>query len=75
MRALRAVEPDGLRIHDSDRIREYVSGGDGCCVSGHEAGEESIGLVWHYVLDRHAGLVEGRLDNGVILVGTLANIA
>ena len=64
MLRLRAVEPDGLSIHDADRVGE--NGGSGS-VRGHEAGEEGGAHVSHHVLDGHTGLVESRLDNGVVL--------
>jgi len=64
---LGAVEPDGLSVHDTDRVGKEVFGGHGGSVRGHEAGEEGGRDVGHHVLDGHAGLVEGRLYNRVVL--------
>jgi hypothetical protein len=64
---LRAVEPHGLGVHDTDCVGEEVVGGHGRCVRGHEAGEEGGRHVRHDVLNGYAGLVEGRLDNRVVL--------
>jgi hypothetical protein len=47
--SLGAVEPHGLCVFDVD--------------GGHEAGEEGVGLVGHYVLDRDAGLIESGLHD------------
>lgn len=66
MLCLRAVEPNGLCIHDADSVGQLLSGGVGGC--GHEAGEEGVGLVGHDVLDGYAGVVECRLDDGVVLM-------
>jgi hypothetical protein len=66
MHPLRAVEPNGLFIHNADGVGQLLSGGvDGC---GHEAGEEGVGLVSHDVLDGYAGVVEGRLDDRMVLM-------
>jgi hypothetical protein len=66
MHSLRAVEPNGLLIHDADGVSQSLSGGvDG---RGHEPGKEGVGLVGHDVLDRYAGVVKCGLDDGVVLV-------
>lgn len=74
MLALRAIKPDRLRIHDANRIREKVSSSYGRSVRGHETGVEGVGFVGHDVLDGDAGLVEGRLDDGVVLVSTINTV-
>jgi hypothetical protein len=72
MLSLGAVEPDRLRVRNPYGVREdLVLGHDGS-VCGHEAGEEGVGLVGHDVLDGDAGVVEGRLDYGVVLGIALA---
>jgi hypothetical protein len=38
-------------------------------VGGHEAGEEGVGFVGHDVLNGNARVVEGRLDDGMVLLG------
>lgn len=67
MLCLRAVEPHWFRICDANSVCEDLR----CCadgsVGGHEAGVESVGLVGHDVLDGDAGVVESRLNNGVVL--------
>jgi hypothetical protein len=67
MLALRAVEPDGLCVLDTNGVGQDVGCGTEGGVGRHEAREESIGLVGHDVLDWYAGLVEGRLDDRVVL--------
>lgn len=67
MLGLRAVIPDGLRVGYTDCVcHDLVLCGKGS-VGGHEAGEEGVGLVGHNVLDRYAWVVEGGLDDGVVL--------
>lgn len=67
MLRLRAIEPDGLGVHDADGVGQDLRSGTGGSVGGHEAGEEGVRHVLHYVLDGSAGLVESRLDDGVVL--------
>ena len=68
MLALRTVEPDGLVVRNADSVRQKL----GCrvhrCRCWHEAGEESVCLVGHDVLNRYARIVEGRLNDRVVLL-------
>jgi hypothetical protein len=73
MLALRTVEPDRLCVLDANGVGQYVGCGTEGSVGRHEAREEGIGLVGHDVLDRYAGLVEGRLDDRVVLHDSLAD--
>lgn len=67
MLSLRAVEPNRLRIFDADGVGQDVCACAEGGVGGHEAGEEGVSLVGHDVCDWDAGLVEGGLDDGVVL--------
>ena len=67
MLSLRTVEPYRLGILDPDRICQDLGSRCERSVRGHEAREEGVGLVGHDVLDRDAGVVEGGLDDGVVL--------
>lgn len=69
MLGLRAVEPHGLGVHDADGISEKLLGCTDGGVGRHEPGEESIAGVGLYIGNRYAGLIECRLDNGVVLQG------
>lgn len=71
MHRLRAVEPDRLGVHNTDCVCQLLTGGDGGSIGWHESREERVRLVSHHVLYRNAGLVEGRLDNGVVLLREL----
>ena len=64
---LRAVEPYGLGVHDADCVGEDLGGCADRRVRGHEAGEEGGRHVGDYILDRYAGLIEGRLYDGMVL--------
>ena len=64
---LRAVEPYWLGVHDADCVCENLRGCADGSVCGHEAREESGGHVAHDVLNGHTGLVEGGLNDGVVL--------
>lgn len=64
---LRAVEPNRRRVLDANRVGQELVRCDCGSIGGHEAGEESIGLVRHYVLNGNAGVVECGLHDGVIL--------
>ena len=68
MLALGAVEPDGLLVCDADSVGEDLACGGQGGVGGHEAGEEGVGLVAHDVLNGGAWVVEGGLDDGVVLL-------
>lgn len=63
MLALRAVEPDWLRICDTDGVCEDLTCSSNGSVCRHEAGEEGIGFVGHDVLDGCAWVVEGGLND------------
>jgi hypothetical protein len=67
MLSLRAVEPHGLLVLDADGVGQDVRGSSERGVGGHETRKEGVCLVGHHVLDRNTGLVEGRLDDGVVL--------
>jgi hypothetical protein len=67
MLALGAVEPHWLGILDVDRVGQNVRSSSERSVGWHEAREEGVRLVGHHVLDRYAGLIEGGLDDGVVL--------
>jgi hypothetical protein len=67
MLALGAVEPNWLCICDADGVGEDLACSSQRGVCGHEAGEESVSLVGHYVLDGHAWVVECGLDDRVVL--------
>jgi hypothetical protein len=67
MLSLRTVEPYRLGIFDVDGVGQDVGGSTERSISRHEAREESIRLVGLNVLDGYAGLVEGGLNDGVIL--------
>lgn len=68
---LRAVEPHGLGVHDTDCVGKNLGGRADRSVRGHEAREESGGHVGHHVLDGLAWLVESGLDNRVVLSALL----
>jgi hypothetical protein len=70
--SLRAVKPHRLRVFDMNSVRQdaFLRAVRG--VGGHEAGEEGVGFIGHDVLDWDAGLVEGGLDDGVVLHVLLA---
>jgi hypothetical protein len=67
MLPLRTVEPYRLGIFDVDCIGQDVGGSTERSISRHEAREESVRLVGLDVLDGYAGLVEGGLNDGMIL--------
>jgi hypothetical protein len=67
MLSLRAVEPHGLRVLNMDRVGQDVRSSSERSVGWHEAREEGVCLVGHHVLDWYAGLIKGRLDDGVVL--------
>ena len=71
MLGLGAIEPDGFGVVDGDG----EDGHHGVDVfDGHEAGEEP-GHVRHDVVDGHARVVEGGLDDGVILGSSISFIS
>ena len=72
MSSLRAVEPNRLRILDTDSVGQDIRCSAEGSVGRHEAGEESVCLVGHDVLDGYARVVKGRLDDGVVLHPLLA---
>lgn len=67
MLGLRTVEPDGLRVGNANSVSQDLV----CCSEGsigrHETREESVGLVRHDVLDGYARIIEGGLDDGMVL--------
>ena len=67
MLPLRTVEPYGLLVHHTDCVSEDLGSRTDGSVRWHEAGEEGGSHIWHDVLDRYTGLVEGRLDYRVVL--------
>jgi hypothetical protein len=74
MFALGAVVPDRLRVLDADGVDELDARGAKGVVSGHEAREEGVGLVRHDVLDGDTRVVEGGLNDGVVLWDPLVMI-
>jgi hypothetical protein len=73
MLALRTVEPNWLGVHDTDRVGQDVGGGTERSIGRHEAGEESVGLVGHDVLDGYARIVKSGLHDRVVLQSLLAS--
>lgn len=67
MLSLSAIEPDGLVILDRYGVGEELVRRSGGSVGGHEAGEESICLVGHDVLDGYARVIECGLSDGMVL--------
>lgn len=68
MFTLRTVEPDRLRVGNTNSVgQDLVRCGEGS-VGRHETREEGVGLVGHDVLDGYARVVEGGLDDGMILL-------
>ena len=63
--ALRAVEPDGRGVVERDGVCRQVGRS---CRDRHEAGEQAGGVGLD-VVDGLAGLVKGRLDDGMVLRG------
>jgi hypothetical protein len=66
--ALRAVKPDGLVIGDANSVGKKLRCRVCRSARGHEPRIECIGLVGHDVLDRYARVIEGRLNDRVVLL-------
>ena len=70
MISLGAVVPNGLRIIDHDGIRWHVWS---ACLDRHEARKQT----WLFrldIIDGHAGFIERRLNDGMILFGVRINV-
>ena len=67
MLALRAVEPHGLVIGNTDGVCQDLAGSGERSVGRHETREEGVGLVGHHLRDGHAGVIKGGLDDRVVL--------